>query len=78
MGLVWHYDSLYPQSTLQTMEEEAEPEGESLPITPDDADVPSMQTNLSLAAFDFSRPPAALACIQLIIGHRDPSHFVPT
>ena len=43
-GLVWHFGSPAPQSTLRTMQDEAEPEGEPPPITPDDADVPSMQT----------------------------------
>ncbi|WP_436343905.1 DolP-mannose mannosyltransferase [Natronorubrum sp. FCH18a] len=43
-GLVWEFGSPRPQSTLQTMQQEAEPEGEDLPITPGDADVPSMQT----------------------------------
>ncbi|QFU82777.1 DolP-mannose mannosyltransferase [Natronorubrum aibiense] len=42
-GLAWNIGSPAPKSTLQTMEQEATPEG-SVPITPDDADVPSMQT----------------------------------
>ncbi|WP_306060660.1 DolP-mannose mannosyltransferase [Natronococcus wangiae] len=42
-GVAWTYGSPPPQSTLQTMEEEAKPD-EPLPITPADADVPSMQT----------------------------------
>ncbi|WP_137291079.1 DolP-mannose mannosyltransferase [Natronorubrum halophilum] len=43
-GMVWNHSSLSPQSTLETMQQEAEPEGEELPITPADGDVPSMQT----------------------------------
>ncbi|QSX00396.1 DolP-mannose mannosyltransferase [Haloterrigena alkaliphila] len=43
-GLVWHFGSSPQQSTLRTLQEGAEPEGESLPISPSDADVPSMQT----------------------------------
>ncbi|WP_265108765.1 DolP-mannose mannosyltransferase [Halosolutus halophilus] len=43
-GVVWHQDSPYPQSTLQTMQQDAEAEGEPLPISPADGDVPSMQT----------------------------------
>ncbi|WP_126662425.1 DolP-mannose mannosyltransferase [Haloterrigena salifodinae] len=43
-GLAWHFGSPTSQSTLQTRQAVAEPESESLPITPDDADVPSMQT----------------------------------
>lgn len=42
-GLIWHTDSPYPQSTLQTMKQDAEVD-EDIPFTPDDADVPSMQT----------------------------------
>ncbi|NKE37882.1 DolP-mannose mannosyltransferase [Natronococcus sp. JC468] len=42
-GIIWHNDSPYPQSTLQTMKEDAEVD-EDISITPDDADVPSMQT----------------------------------
>lgn len=43
-GLVWEFRSPRPQSTLQTAQTEAEPEGQTPPITPGDADVPSMQT----------------------------------
>ncbi|WP_339106047.1 DolP-mannose mannosyltransferase [Haloterrigena salinisoli] len=43
-GLAWHFGSPASQSTLQTRQEAAEPEGESLPITPGDGNVPSMQT----------------------------------
>ncbi|WP_222916661.1 DolP-mannose mannosyltransferase [Natrinema sp. SYSU A 869] len=43
-GLVWHFGSPAPQSTLYAMQQDAEPEADPLPITPDDADVPSMQT----------------------------------
>ncbi|NUC74340.1 DolP-mannose mannosyltransferase [Haloterrigena sp. SYSU A558-1] len=42
-GLVWHFGSPAPQSTLRTMQAEAETD-EDLPISPGDADVPSMQT----------------------------------
>ena len=42
-GLGWHFGSSPAESTLRTMEEEADPD-EDLPISPDDADVPSMQT----------------------------------
>ncbi|QLK27608.1 DolP-mannose mannosyltransferase [Natrinema zhouii] len=43
-GLVWHFGSPAPQSTLRAMHQEAEPEADPLPITPADGDVPSMQT----------------------------------
>ncbi|MFC4544127.1 DolP-mannose mannosyltransferase [Halosolutus amylolyticus] len=43
-GVVWHQGSPYPQSTLQTMQQDAEVEGEPPPITPADGEAPSMQT----------------------------------
>ncbi|QLG48707.1 DolP-mannose mannosyltransferase [Natrinema halophilum] len=43
-GPVWHVGSPTPKSTLRTLQQEAEPEGGTLPITPDDGNVPSMQT----------------------------------
>ncbi|WP_254531161.1 DolP-mannose mannosyltransferase [Natrinema gelatinilyticum] len=43
-GLSWHLGSPALQSTLQTKQQAAEPEGEPLPITPGDGDAPSMQT----------------------------------
>lgn len=43
-GLVWHVGSPAPKSTLRTLQQEAEPEGDPPPITPDDGNVPSMQT----------------------------------
>ncbi|WP_265110928.1 DolP-mannose mannosyltransferase [Halosolutus halophilus] len=42
-GLVWNAGSPSLKLTLESMEQEAEPEGEPLPTTPGDADVPSMQ-----------------------------------
>lgn len=43
-GLVWHHESPPPQATLQSLHDDAEPEGKTPPITPSDGDVPSMQT----------------------------------
>ncbi|ADB61473.1 hypothetical protein Htur_2596 [Haloterrigena turkmenica DSM 5511] len=42
-GLAWNVNSPPPKPTLETMEREAEPD-EHLPISPDDADSPSMRT----------------------------------
>ncbi|SFS99920.1 DolP-mannose mannosyltransferase [Halostagnicola kamekurae] len=43
-GVVWHLDSPPPKPTLQTNQQQAEPPGEDLPITPADGNAPSMQT----------------------------------
>ncbi|MFC4544590.1 DolP-mannose mannosyltransferase [Halosolutus amylolyticus] len=43
-GLVWNTGSPSVKSTLTSMEQEAEPEGETPSVTPGDADVPSMRT----------------------------------
>lgn len=42
-GMIWHFGSPPPESTLQTLEREAEPD-EDPPISREEADVPSIQT----------------------------------
>ncbi|NKE35355.1 DolP-mannose mannosyltransferase [Natronococcus sp. JC468] len=44
LGLAWNVGSPPPRATLERVETEAEPDVEPLSVTPDDADVPSMQT----------------------------------